>query len=218
MTNKLFLSWLVYICVVLALLFVSYVSGLMPFVISLDKSYLTIILCILYGISEIFSFFEFRKVNLIQNQVATLKSVNDVLQPSIFKNFIDSIKERKKNGGDKNVFLLSESFTDKLYISLSTIYFFSSKIVWFGIFATIVGIILSFLPFLSEGLTADTIKNNMTTFFSGVAVAFIPTAISFVFKIALDISTEILSRAIDNIIADTKVIVETTIVPEVFKD
>jgi hypothetical protein len=74
----------------------------------------------------------------------------------------------------------------------------SERIAKIGMLATVVGIVWALWPFL-QGASIEQIKNNLSPFFSGVAVAFIPTAVSFAAVIMLDIPTKILTKALQRL-------------------
>jgi hypothetical protein len=68
-------------------------------------------------------------------------------------------------------------------------------IVLGGVAGTIFGIIWAFLPLLGGTIDVDTLRQHLPQFFSGVAVSFIPTGISFVLKALLDSSIYIREHA-----------------------
>lgn len=109
--------------------------------------------------------------------------------------------------------ILLEALADRLHDRVSTTEFLASRIVWLGILATILGVILAFWPFVQVGLTIEAIRGNLQGFFAGVAVAFIPTAVSFVAKIALDTVAEILRRGVDETLDMITVDTESHVIP-----
>jgi len=194
--KKVYLLWLLYICVVLSLIFVSFFTGLLQTILVMDHSHLTLVLMMVYALAEFVSAREYFKIDKISEQLNTFKNGKNISEDSDLKEYLSKPSPTAL-----------QIFEDRLYMSPNIIDFFSERIVWLGIFATIIGVILSFWPFLNAGMSVDAIKANLSVFFSGVAVAFIPTAVSFVFKIALDTSSEILSRAIARIVSETTLLV-----------
>lgn len=114
---------------------------------------------------------------------------------------IASLRDKEANGagGQVEQVMLMDSFEERLYQNTGATEFLASRIVWVGILATIVGVIMAFWPFREAGMSVETMRGNIGQFFSGVAVAFIPTAVSFVFKIALDFNGRIIARGVSEI-------------------
>jgi hypothetical protein len=109
--------------------------------------------------------------------------------------------------------ILLDVLADRLQSRAAFIEFVAGRIVWVGILATILGVILAFWPLLSAGMAVEAIRLKLGGFFSGIAVAFIPTAASFVFKIALDFGTKILLNAAESLIGVVARDTETKILP-----
>lgn len=118
-----------------------------------------------------------------------------------------------RDGDGIDQHFLIEGFAEGLYRRSSIGDFIASRIVWVGIFATILGVIVAFWPFLQAGLSIEAMKNNIGGFFAGVAVAFIPTAVSFVFKIALDFNSRIVGSGVSEVIEMATESCESHVIP-----
>lgn len=237
--HKSFLYWLIYIsCVIIASASLTFL-GLTELVIASDYSRLTLVLIAMYFLAEILAGVQAWSVSKQhQTLTATLRFVErnrlvdvriagdsvhfcaeddtvHILAPSPYARFVIALKHKAENGpkGTINARILLDNLADKLYLKTNIGDFVSSRIVWVGIFATIVGVILSFWPFMTSGFDAATIQRLMPDFFAGVAVAFIPTAASFVFKIALDINTRILAAGVSDTLDAATVLAEAHVVP-----
>ena len=90
--------------------------------------------------------------------------------------------------------------------------FIGSRIVWVGILATILGVIMAFWPMI-DGVALDAMRTNLGQFFGGIAVAFIPTAVSFVCKIMLDFNTRIIASGVRDLIDKIACVSETDVLP-----
>lgn len=110
--------------------------------------------------------------------------------------------------------LLLTSLADRTYFKVLIGDFVGSRITWVGILATVVGVIMALWPFVSKiGVDTETLRNNLGPFFQGVAVAFIPTAVSFVFKIALDFNSRILTSGANELLETVTEISEVYVLP-----
>lgn len=75
--------------------------------------------------------------------------------------------------------------------------FMSEIIVTLGIFGTVIGVILALMPFLSlTNFDPVKLQPQLLQMFSGIAVAFFPTAISILIKVFLDFNTRIHEMAV----------------------
>jgi hypothetical protein len=61
-------------------------------------------------------------------------------------------------------------------------------------------------------------RANLGEFFSGIAVAFIPTAVSFVFKIVLDFNSRIISSGVRELIDKIACVSEVQLLPFLEQD
>ena len=223
MIHKVFLTWLIYFVIVILVGAGLCYLGIPQIAIMSDHSYLTTVLLGMYAISEILSARQAWKMSsellIAQQAKEWLKSNNMVslvfsdetvlflsntathtVKPSETANHFIALRDMAANGHKVDQSILLDVLSDRLNSKISFIEFVAGRVVWVGILATILGVILAFWPLLSGDMSVDTIRLKLGGFFSGIAVAFIPTAASFVFKIALDFGTNILNNAADEIV------------------
>ena len=120
----------------------------------------------------------------------------------------------KANANQKRIRhdIIIDIIADRLYEKTMIAEFISSRIVWIGILATILGVIMAFWPMI-DGVSIDAMKTNLGSFFGGIAVAFIPTAVSFVFKIVLDFNSKIIANGVRDLIDKIVCATETSLLP-----
>lgn len=225
-THKIFLYWLLYAVLVVFSMSIATVFGLPQLIVSNDHSYLSVLLMLLYVAAEAMAAREVFWLSSIHRQVmetsAWLSSnrlieirTNGDLSVDLiardgdrhipdgpFSGLIRSMKDKASNSGRGMIEQdgLMDAFVEQMERRTNIASFLASRIVWIGILATIVGVIMAFWPFQQSGMTIDAMRGNLSLFFSGVAVAFIPTAVSFVFKIFLDFNTKIMDDGISEVI------------------
>lgn len=106
---------------------------------------------------------------------------------------IIKLDRQTTNSHDKEISKTIESiFAQHRFVN-----FMSEIIVTLGIFGTVIGVILALMPFFS--LTSfDPVKlqPQLLQMFSGIAVAFFPTAISILIKVFLDVNARIHEMAV----------------------
>lgn len=115
---------------------------------------------------------------------------------------------QKRIRQDTIIYIIADRIYDKAMIAE----FISARIVWIGILATILGVIMAFWPMIG-GVSIDAMKGNLGAFFGGIAVAFIPTAVSFVFKIILDFNSKIIGSGVRDLIDKIACASETDLLP-----
>jgi hypothetical protein len=122
----------------------------------------------------------------------------------------------KANAGQTKIHqdMILDITADRLYERTMIADFIASRIVWVGILATILGVIMAFWPMI-DGASIDMMKTKLGAFFGGIAVAFIPTAVSFVFKIVLDFNTRIVSCGVRDLVDKIACMTETDFLPVV---
>jgi hypothetical protein len=120
----------------------------------------------------------------------------------------------KANAGQRKIRqnTIIDVTADRLYERTMIADFIASRIVWIGILATILGVIIAFWPMIN-GVDIEEMKNNLGNFFGGIAIAFIPTAVSFVFKIVLDFNSRIISGGVRDLIDKIACVSETDLLP-----
>lgn len=238
-THKIFLYWLLYLALIGFAAAVMTLLGLPQLAFEHDTSYLSVALVVMYFLAEIMNgkqaiWISRQHRNLTEtmswldkNQFNGL-SVNTDGSVSLsskgsswkviagpFSDLIRSLAIQSANGPKRKIDQqeLLAAFADNLDRRASIGDFISSRIVWVGILATIVGVIMAFWPFQEAGMSIDSMRSNLGEFFSGVAVAFIPTAISFIFKITLDLNSKILQDGASEMIEMATAVSSSHIVP-----
>lgn len=224
-THKLFLSWLVYVVVSLFSLAVGIWLGLPQLVLAHDHAHLGLALILMWLLGEALSGVQAVRLSRQHRAAADALSFLEgpdaldeiehrpeglVLHAGLREHLLPKGTEVEAHaralvhahgfgphGLDQR--LLLDVLADRLARTGAIGDFVASRIVWVGILATIIGVILAFWPFMTSGFDPEAIRANLGGFFAGIAVAFIPTAVSFVFKIMLDVNT----RLMEGGVADT---------------
>ena len=237
LTHKIFLSWLIYFVTVILIGCGLYYLNIIQLAIISDHSYLTELLIGMYLLSEILSLRQSWKISkehvlandvfnwLKNNEIIGIKIGDDesvaligknsahVVNQSEVSKHIVALKDMASGRNRVNATILLDVLESNLFKQISIVEFVAGRVVWIGILATIFGVILAFWPFIHSGGGVDTIKLHLSEFFAAIAVAFIPTAASFVFKIALDFGTRIISHGVDEIVTMLARTGETKLLP-----
>lgn len=238
-THRVFLFWLLYLVIVLFCIGSLTYLGLPQIALRYDHSYLTLALFAMYGVAEVLSgrqawlisrenriadrvmaWLRQRKLGgIVINRDHTVclaegKSGSLCLIPrsAIAEHF--ALLSVKANSGQRRIrqSMIIDITADRLYSRTLIADFFGSRIVWVGILATILGVIMAFWPMV-DGVSIDSMKSNLGQFFGGIAVAFIPTAVSFVCKITLDFNSRIITAGVRDLIDKIVCTSETDILP-----
>lgn len=242
-THKIFLLWLLYAVIVVFGWGALFYLGLPQTALHYDRSYLTYILFGSYLVAEIlsarqawrmseenriadaaiawFSKFRLSKTTLNDDGSVVLHAEpakngevsSHRIQPSALAEHFYLLCV-KANAGQRKIRqdTIIDVTADRLYDTTMIAEFLASRIVWIGILATILGVIMAFWPMI-DGVSIDTMRENLGSFFGGIAVAFIPTAVSFVFKIVLDFNTKIISSGVRNLIDKIASVSEVALLP-----
>ena len=236
-THKVFLSWLIYFVVVVLIGLGLLYLGIPQIAILGDHSYLTIVLLGMYAVAEIISGRQAWKISKehlvaletkkwLNSNVLTDFSVNVDDSVTLFSdgntfivpvsetsNHFIGLRDMAADGNQVDQSILLNVLSNHLHNNISIVKFLAGRVLLVGILATILGIVLAFWPLLSTGMAIEAMRLKLGGFFAGMAVAFIPTAVSFVFKIALDFGTKILTSGGDEITNLVARIGETKILP-----
>lgn len=237
MTHRVFLFWLFYVVLAVFGLAVLIYLGLPQLALRYDQSYLTLLLFGMYGVAEVLSG---RQAWLVswQNQVAdtvvawlSQRRITGIVVNRDGSVVLSSDGNRlevpssaiaehltllgvKANAGQRRIHqhTIIDVTADRLYSRTMIADFLGSRIVWVGILATIIGVIMAFWPMI-DGVSLDALRSNLGRFFGGIAVAFIPTAVSFVCKIMLDFNTRIIASGVRDLIDKIACVSETDVLP-----
>jgi hypothetical protein len=239
-THRLFHIWLLYLCCVVFGIVFLWIMGLPQIALAYDHSYLTALLFALYAIAEAIcgrqawrtskeiriaddaiawlSAHYYRDVILVLGAQTRITLIADdraslTIPPSDLVDHLALLLDQRSDLPQVvNQQTLLEITSERIYERSMMADFISSRIVWLGIFATIFGVIMAFWPMIG-GASLDTMKANLGGFFGGIAVAFIPTAVSFLGKIILDCSNRIIEVGARQLIEKITVVAEMRIIP-----
>lgn len=236
MTHRVFLFWLLYLVIVIFGLSALIYLGLPQIALHYDHSYLTMLLFAMYGTAEVLSGRQawlISQENLVADRVirwlaqhkltgAVVISDGVLLQSEevdlvVPKSAIGehiALLSTKANAGQRRIpqSTIIDVTADRLYSRAMIGDFIGARIVWVGILATILGVIMAFWPMI-DGVALDAMRTNLGQFFGGIAVAFIPTAVSFICKIMLDFNTRIIASGVRDLIDKIACISETDVLP-----
>jgi hypothetical protein len=212
-----------------------------------DRSYLTLLLFVMYGVAEVLSgrqAWMISENNRVLDRVIRWLSWHKIGHIAIKKDESVQLLEAhattplercvvpasaltdhltmlcaKANAGQRSIQqgTMLDVTAERLYARALIGDFIAAQIVWVGILATIVGVILAFWPMI-DGVSIDAMRSNLGRFFGGIAVAFIPTAVSFVCKITLDINTRIIVSGVRELVEKITWVAETEVLPFLHAD
>ena len=235
--HRIFLAWLLYLVIVTLIALGLCYLGIPQLAIAADHSNLTLALLGLYMMAEGLAGWQAWRIScavdgidameqwLRTHTLTGLHGYSDgalmlrsytefhMVAASPAGQHLNGLQDMAKGVQPVDQAALLDVLSDRLYAPLSLIEFIAGRIVWVGILATILGVILAFWPLLGSGMAVEAIRAKLGGFFSGIAVAFIPTASSFVFKIALDASGKILNGGIGIVINRLTYLSATRILP-----
>lgn len=233
--HRVFLFWLLYFVIVIFGLAALIYLGLPQIALHYDQSYLTVLLFVMYGVAEVLSgrqawimsrenriadtvidwLARHKLQGIMVNSSIILSSGEDVcrIPASAIADHL-SLLSVKANAGQRRIrqSTIIDVTSERLYSRTMIADFIGSRIVWVGILATILGVIMAFWPMIG-GVSIDSMKSDLGHFFGGIAVAFIPTAVSFVCKILLDFNTRIIASGVRDLIDKIAVVSETDVLP-----
>ena len=160
------LFWLAYLVVLAGTVFVAATTGLFGLIWSYDLTFLSTAIFGVWLFTEIVGGVQL--VSLSQ-KITQLKTGQSILH-------IDA---------------------DTLWNKHSFVSFMSEIVVAAGIFGTVIGVILALMPFFGlSSFDINTIQPHLLKMFSGIAIAFFPTAISILVKIFLDFHSRLHQNAV----------------------
>ena len=247
LTHRVFLFWLLHLVLVIFGIGVLLLLGLPQMALRHDRSYLTLLLFAMYGTAEVLSGWhawaiseDNRTVDRVirwltwhkLGHIAIKKDESVQLLKAESTNPLDRCVVQRSAIADHLTMLCAKADAGQRTIDQGTMLditaeglyaraligdFIAAQIVWVGILATIVGVILAFWPMI-DGVSIDAMRTNLGQFFGGIAVAFIPTAVSFVCKITLDINTRIIASGVRQLVEKIAYVAETKVLPFLHND
>jgi len=160
------LFWLAYLVVLAGTLLIAASTGLLGLIWGYDLTYLSTIIIMVWLFTEVVGGIQL--VSLSQKITLLKKGQN-----------IGSVDP------------------ETLWNRHSFVSFMSEIIVAAGIFGTVIGVILSLMPFFGlSNFDINTVQPHLLKMFSGIAIAFFPTAISILLKIFLDFHSRLHQNAV----------------------
>lgn len=160
------LFWLAYIVVVLMAVGAGVSSGLFWMVWQYDVTLLSSLILITWLFTEIVGGYQLIKLDM---QISATQKT----------------------------FLVTEVDSSALWNRHSFVSFMSEIVVAAGIFGTVIGVIMALMPFFGmSSFDIATVQPHLLKMFSGIAVAFFPTAISILVKMFLDFHSRLHQTAV----------------------
>ncbi len=167
------LFWLVYLVILICTFSVSGTSGLFGLIWHYDITYLSSLIVIIWLFTECVGAVQLLKLN----------------------NCITKIKQGA---------IMPPVDAPSLWNTHSFVSFMSELIVALGIFGTVIGVILSLMPFFAlTTFDIASLQPHLLKMFSGIAIAFFPTAISIMVKIFLDCHSRLHQNAVIDLLRTT---------------
>lgn len=162
-----YLKWLLYIVAVISLFTFGLWTGIPQLMFALDASYLSYMITGFYLVVEAqlgYMVIKYTRKQIVDRDlVITDDETRNYHFKTLMKDEVLKKAEFAKDAGD--------------------------IILMIGLLGTIVGIIMAFMPFMAMvGFDINVIQPQFVTFLKGAAIAFIPTALSLLYKILLDIN------------------------------
>jgi hypothetical protein len=242
--HQLFLTWLVYIVSIVTIISAAGVFGLIQLGFRLDKSFLSLAISVFYILSESYLGYLVVKTSkelvyshdigkfLDHTPNATFKLENDLvkiedgngtelktIKPSFLAEHITNLIQRSQHWSGKKPRLdqrvLLDTLSDRIFEKNSFSYLSKEIVLFSGLVGTIIGIILTFYPFMDPAHPLDltNIQNNLPAVFGGVGAAFFPSAFSAVYAVFLTFNDKLLTRGSGDLTNLITTISETHVVP-----
>lgn len=111
--------------------------------------------------------------------------------------------------------VLISTLGEKIYAKNSFASTAASVVIYLGILGTVIGIIITFWPFIDTQVVLDVpkIQQNLGQVFSGVGAAFFPSAVAYLYNIFLILDDRLLISNTTELVDDITNISETYVVP-----
>jgi biopolymer transport protein ExbB/TolQ len=233
--HKLFLRWLVYVVVVLFGIVAGFHFNLIQFMIQTDSSRLTLLICILYVLTEIYLGFQHwqvsRELGLVEDGITaltdpTLRSIRDegdrimlsggagerrLEESPLSRHVRNLIRRQSPERTDQETLLLLIS--DKAFTRSERGVFMADIITLFGLLGTMVGLIMAFLPFFQNSFDASRGAEILNTLFAGVSTAFFTTAAAIAFSILIRVNAKHLEGGLQDMMTGIAATTETSVMP-----
>jgi hypothetical protein len=243
--HSLLLKWLIYIVAVTAIIGTTWITGLLNIGFSLDKSYLTYVITIFYVMAEMYIAYRVVQTSdelvdthntgvyldsirqpgfSVQNDKVYIVDEDDktvfreLTAPNLTSHIRNLVKRSQHWSGKKprlDQRVLIDSLGDQIFEKNSFPYLAIEIILYAGLVGTILGIIMTFYPFMDPAHPLDLtkIQANLPTVFGGVGAAFLPSLFSAVLAVFMTFNNKILLKGSNDLIDNITTISETHVVP-----
>jgi biopolymer transport protein ExbB/TolQ len=228
--KNIFFAYLVYISTILTAAFFSWQFNFFSIAFHYDESYFTLLITFLYIVFEsvcgirIYKLTKsidetkkyFTHMSKIKNLSIAKENENvfyldgfikyEIKQKELKQHVIDLLD--KKNNQTVNLKLnnkvLLQNVSDDLENKHNIAYVFTEILIWLGLIGTILGIILTFLPFISGQVTIDgnNVQQTLALLFKGVGSAFFPSIAAAIASLLLKGSDYLLLEGSNELITN----------------
>jgi len=228
--KKFFLLWFFYINSVIGLILLSYWMGIFQLGFQYDKSYLSFVILGWWVVAESVIGLnvwnqtrEFKCLNGFKKQLAIGNNLNSVLAMPQFNNslvanyaaYMLRRYENSKQSFDQTQ--MAAALERKLMNRNSFGWLASNLIVFLGLLGTVIGIVLTFWPFINTSVAIDIarIQTHLSSIFAGVGAAFFPSIYSAIFCVFILISDRISNNSTHALLNELMAVLETDVIAHV---
>ncbi len=225
--HKLFLSWLLYIIIVIFLFIISWYAGYLQIITANDPTYITYGIIVLFILTEIYMLsihiIADKELNYIthinklfenkENLSISKNDFKDMIPQSSVQKYITNLYDLKSPVNMNLLHAMADNLQNKNYG-----WFMSDLMIRLGLLGTVVGLIISFMPFIERAFTGGSfdpkqIQGIISELFQGIAAAFFTTAAGIIFGTFTSISSRIYDSGIHAITDKMTCITELKLKP-----
>jgi biopolymer transport protein ExbB/TolQ len=225
-SKRFFLLWFFYINSVIGLMLISYWMGIFQLGFQYDKSYLSFVILGWWVIAEAVIGLnvwsqtrEFRALESFKKQLAVDNNLKSVLMMPQFENtlvakHVDYIVRRYENSKQSvDQTQMAAALERRLMNRNSFGWLASNLMVFLGLLGTVIGIVLTFWPFIDTTTAIDIarIQTHLSSIFAGVGAAFFPSIYSAIFCVFILISDRISNNSTHTLLNDLTAFSETEV-------
>jgi len=166
---------------------------------------------------------EFKCLNGFKKQLAIGNNLNSVLAIPEFNNslvvkYATYIVHRHKNSKQSlDQTQMAAALERKLMNQNSFGWLASNLMVFLGLLGTVIGIVLTFWPFIDTSMVIDIarIQTHLSSIFAGVGAAFFPSIYSAIFCVFILISDRISNNSTHALLNELIAVLETAVLAQV---
>ena len=225
-SKKFFLIWFFYINSVVGLILLSYWMGIFQLGFFYDKSYLSFVILAWWAIAETVIGLnvwnqakEFKALENFKKQIMIDKNLARALMMPEYKNTLVATYSEyllRRNMNSKQPIdqtQMAAALERRLMNRSSFGWLASNLMVFLGLLGTVIGIVLTFWPFIDTTVVIDVarIQTHLSSIFSGVGAAFFPSIYSAVFCMFILISDRIFNNSTHKLLNDLTAFFETNL-------